>query len=132
MIQLADDIIDHAQTAFIPGRFILDWVVVLHEILNEVHRTKSPGVVLKVDFEKAYDKINWEFLEDVMYQKGFSQMWIDCMLSFVCGGKVDVKVNDKIGLFLELTGSETGRPSLSFTVQLSCRCSNWVGENCSE
>lgn len=97
MIGLDDEIIDSAQTAFIQGRFILDGVVVLHEILNDVHRNKSSEIVFKVNFEKAYDKINWSFLRTVMFQKGFSQQWIDCVMNFVWGGKVAVKVNDKIG-----------------------------------
>lgn len=71
----------------------------LHEILNDVYKSGKPGVVFKVDFEKAYDKINWRFLESVMSQKGFSLQWIRCMMGFVCGGKVAVKVNHKVGPF---------------------------------
>jgi hypothetical protein len=49
--------ISAAQTAFIPGRQILDGVVVLHEILDGLRRSKAPRVIIKLDFEKAYDKI---------------------------------------------------------------------------
>jgi hypothetical protein len=39
------------------GRHILDGVVTLHKIIHELHRKNMSGVILKIDFEKAYDKI---------------------------------------------------------------------------
>lgn len=111
LIELADEIIDEAQTAFIRGRYILDGVVILHEILNEVYRFNLPGIVFKVDFEKAYDKVDWNFLEKVMQQKGFSCDWIKCVMSFVKGGKVAVKVNDVVGpYFRTYQGVRQGDP----------------------
>jgi hypothetical protein len=50
-----------SQSAFLPGRYILDGVVVLHETIQELKRRKQNGVILKLDFEKAYDKVNWDF-----------------------------------------------------------------------
>jgi hypothetical protein len=46
------------QYKFIKNSFILDSVVALHEIIHEVKRKKQSGIMLKVDFEKAYDKVN--------------------------------------------------------------------------
>jgi hypothetical protein len=40
-----------------PGCHILEGVVVLHETIHELHRKKLDGVLLKLDFEKAYDKV---------------------------------------------------------------------------
>jgi hypothetical protein len=40
-----------------PGRHILEAVVVLYEIIHELHKKKMDGVLLKLDFEKAYDKV---------------------------------------------------------------------------
>uniref|UniRef100_J3M5F7 Reverse transcriptase domain-containing protein n=1 Tax=Oryza brachyantha TaxID=4533 RepID=J3M5F7_ORYBR len=53
---IAADIISHTQTAFIPGRFILEGGVVLHEVLHVLRHKKLSGVIFKIDFEKAYDK----------------------------------------------------------------------------
>jgi hypothetical protein len=50
--------ISAARTAFIPGRQILDRVVVLHEILDDLKRSNSLGAIIKLDFEKVYDKIH--------------------------------------------------------------------------
>jgi hypothetical protein len=55
---LADNVVRQSQTAFMPGRNILEGVVILHETIHELHKKKRNGVVLKLDFEKAYDKVN--------------------------------------------------------------------------
>jgi hypothetical protein len=47
-------------------------VVILHETIHELHRRKQNGVILKFDFEKAYDKIKWPFVRHVLEMKGFS------------------------------------------------------------
>jgi hypothetical protein len=66
-----------AHTAFIPGRYILDGVLIIHEILHELRVRKKKGIVLKLDFEKAYDKVNWSFLHDVLRRKKFDTKWIE-------------------------------------------------------
>jgi hypothetical protein len=70
-ILVAEEVISKIQSAFIKGRFILDSVVVLHETMHYIHKKKSSGVLFKVDFEKAYDKINWDFMFAVLEMKGF-------------------------------------------------------------
>jgi hypothetical protein len=55
-------VISSYQYGFIKGRYIMDGVVSLNEILHEVKKKKQSGVILKIDFEKAYDKVNWQFL----------------------------------------------------------------------
>jgi hypothetical protein len=55
---VADKVVRQSQTAFMPGRNILEGVVILHETIHEMHKKKKNGVILKLDFEKAYDKVN--------------------------------------------------------------------------
>jgi hypothetical protein len=52
------------------------------------------GVVLKLDFEKAYDKVKWSFLHQTLRMIGFSAEWHFLINSFVSGGSVAIKVND--------------------------------------
>lgn len=54
----ADRLISENHTAFIKGRFILESVVSAHEIIHELHRNKEEGVILKLDYEKAYDRVD--------------------------------------------------------------------------
>ena len=69
-------IIRPSQTTFLPGRFILEGVVTLHETIHELKRKKQSGILLKLDFEKAYDKVNWDFLQQTLRMKGFSPQWL--------------------------------------------------------
>jgi hypothetical protein len=52
LTRLADKLISKNQTTFIPGRFILEGVIILHEILHELRVSKTKGVILKLDFER--------------------------------------------------------------------------------
>ena len=69
---VADHVVRPTQTAFMQGQYILDGVVTLHETIHEMHRKRLNGVILKIDFEKAYDKIKWFFLQQTLWMKGFS------------------------------------------------------------
>ena len=53
ILKMADKLIGPSQTAFIPGRYIMEGVVILHETIHELHRKKKDGVILKLDFEKS-------------------------------------------------------------------------------
>jgi hypothetical protein len=54
MTRIATKLVNPSQMAFIPGRSIMEGVVMLHETIHEIHRKKMRGVILKLDFEKAY------------------------------------------------------------------------------
>ena len=56
---VAHEVIRPTQTAFMLGRHILEGVVILHETIHELHRKKLDGVLLKIDFKKGYNKVNW-------------------------------------------------------------------------
>jgi hypothetical protein len=75
----------------------MEGVIVLHEMIHEMHRKKQDGLLLKIDFEKAYDKIIWSFVEQTLRMKGFSPKWCQWVASFMEGGHVGIKVNDEVG-----------------------------------
>ena len=54
----ADVLFSKHQNAFIKNRHITDGIISLHEILHYTHIRKKVGIVIKLDFEKAYDKVN--------------------------------------------------------------------------
>lgn len=58
---------------------------------------KLSGVILKIDFEKAYHKVKWPFMLQTLYMKGFSPEWISSIESFISGGRRAIKVNDDVG-----------------------------------
>jgi hypothetical protein len=90
-------LISSCQTAFIKGRNIMDGVMSLHEILHEARRKKQQGVVLKLDFEKAYDKVDWDYLMKCIAQKGFCEEWCGKINSILRNGMLCVKINNTRG-----------------------------------
>ena len=53
----------------------MDAVLIANEIVDEKKRSREEGVIFKIDFEKAYDHVNWDFLDHVLEKKGFSPRW---------------------------------------------------------
>ena len=99
--QIAHAVVQPTQTAFMPDRNILEGVVVLHETLHEIHTKKLDGVVFKVDFEKAYDKVKWPFLQQALRMKGFDEAWRRQVESFTQKGSIGIKVNEDIGHYFQ-------------------------------
>jgi hypothetical protein len=53
----------------------LDAVLIANEVVEEVRKKKVEGLVFKIDFEKAYDHVEWAFLDDILGKKGFGLRW---------------------------------------------------------
>jgi hypothetical protein len=73
---VAHQVISQAQTAFIKGGFIQDGPLALHEIIHELKTKKLQVVLLKLDFKKAYDRVNWSFLWEALLRKGFDPGYV--------------------------------------------------------
>ena len=101
ILKVADKVIGPSQTTFIPGRYIMEGVVTLYETIRELRRKRQDGVILKLDFEKAYDKIKWPFIQQVLTMKGFSPTWCEWISKVMSRGSVAVKVNDNIGHYFQ-------------------------------
>lgn len=74
------NIISEHQSAFIPGRQVQDNIIVAHEVFHYMkHKKKGPksSVALKLDLNKAYDRVCWDFLFKVMEKMGFDKKWIN-------------------------------------------------------
>jgi hypothetical protein len=65
---------------------------VAHEVVHSLHKNKEPGVIIKLDYEKAYDRVNLDFLFEILISRGFSKIWIDWVRMLVLGG-VNVMAN---------------------------------------
>ncbi|XP_021991187.1 uncharacterized protein LOC110887939 [Helianthus annuus] len=68
-------VISENQSAFLKGKFILDGPLIISETVNWLKKKKKKAFLFKLDFEKAYDNVNWGFVESVMTQMGFPQRW---------------------------------------------------------
>jgi hypothetical protein len=92
--EVAHRVIQPTQSTFLPGRNIMEGVITLHETIHEMHRKKQSGVIFKIDFKKAYDKVKWVFVRQVLEMKGFSSKWCQWIDAIIQGGHVGIKIND--------------------------------------
>jgi hypothetical protein len=80
-------------SVFIMGRYILEIVVIADEIVHSIHKAKEIGVIIKLDYEKVYDRVNLEFLLEILESMGFSGKWIGWIKAVVHRGFVSVLAN---------------------------------------
>ena len=74
--RVMDKVISKSQNAFVEGRQILDVVLIANEIVDSTMRRKESGLGCKLDIEKVYDSINWDFLLQVLGRMGFGSRWL--------------------------------------------------------
>jgi hypothetical protein len=83
---LLPHIISQTQSAFIPGRLITDNVLLAYEITHMMHKIKGGSdslVAVKLDMSKAYDRMEWSFMEMIMEKMGFVEAWIKLVMNYV-------------------------------------------------
>jgi len=88
-----NSIISSTQSTFLKGRNLVDGVLVVNEIVDLAKKTNRRCLILKVDFEKAYDSVKWPFLEYMLGRVGFHLKWIAWMKACVYGGSMSIPVN---------------------------------------
>jgi hypothetical protein len=69
------------------------------------------GVILKIDFEKPYNKVKWSFVKQTLLMKGFSQIWCKWIEACTQNGHVRIKINNQTGgNFVTKKGLRHGDP----------------------
>jgi hypothetical protein len=108
---VVEKLIHGTQTTFMKNKNILSSIMCLHEILHDTKIRNEIGVILKLDFEKAYDKVNWNLCFTYLERRGFRKKWCDWIRQVVSGGTVSVKLNNKVGSYIKsYKGARQGDP----------------------
>jgi hypothetical protein len=98
MKRILPHIISPTLSAFIPGRLITDNILVAFEALHSMDKGmkgREGYMALKLDMSKAYDKVEWDFLEAMMHKIGFALRWVQLAMTCVRTISYSVLINGK-------------------------------------
>lgn len=104
-----------AQGAFVKDRQILDEILIANECVEEMKVRGRKGIMCKVDLEKAYDNINWDFLDYIITLKGFGDKWRKWIRGCISSVHYAILINGTSkGFFVAKKGLRQGDPLSPF------------------
>ncbi|GKV34379.1 hypothetical protein SLEP1_g42756 [Rubroshorea leprosula] len=115
MNKVMDSIISPTQSTFIKGRQIADGIVITNELILDARKRRKSIAIFKVDFEKAYDNVNWNFLNSMLRKMGFCPKWCSWIKGCLSSTSILVLVNGSpIEEFQMSKGLSQGDPLAPF------------------
>lgn len=113
--KLLPAIISEEQTGFVPGRTILDGVIIAQEAIHSLQTNKEEGMCIKLDIKKAFDKVDWRFLCKTIEAFGFNRQFINWIFECISTPKISISVNGSLERFFEISrGLRQGDPIFPF------------------
>lgn len=93
------ELISSSQTAFIQGRQITENFNATREMLQHIASTGKSACFIKIDFSKAFDSVNWSYLQVVMATRGFPVRWLRWIQHLLSTASSRVVVNGETSKF---------------------------------
>lgn len=114
-------IILQPQGAFIEGRQILDGVLTANKCIGDRRIFGRNGVICKLDLEKTYDRVKWNFLDYILERLGLGAKWRILIFYCVCSGSFSFLMNGSSkGFFKSSKSLRQGDPLSPFIFVIVC------------
>ncbi|GJY03614.1 RNA-directed DNA polymerase, eukaryota, reverse transcriptase zinc-binding domain protein [Tanacetum coccineum] len=94
LARVIDSVISCEQTAFVKHRQILDDPLMVNEVIKWCNRKRDKLMIFKIDFEKAFDSISWDYVLQIMKFMGFHGSWISWIRGCLNHATSSVLVNE--------------------------------------
>ena len=93
----------------------MDGTSLVHEVLHSIKTKKIPGMMVKLDIAKEYDKINWNFMREMRKSFGFRDRWIEWVMNLISMTFFSSLINDVPSAAIKPTrGIRQGYPLSTF------------------
>ena len=111
---LLDSIISKTQSAFIADRLITDNILIAFESLHNMKTNctaKKGFMAIKLDMSKAYNRVEWVFLERILLKLGFQESWVALIMECITMMSYSILVNGELkGMINPSRGLRQGDP----------------------
>ncbi|KAK1300868.1 hypothetical protein QJS10_CPB13g01356 [Acorus calamus] len=109
--EVCGELVADAQSAFLPGRLLQEGFISAQELVSSLHKDKRKGLLFKLDFAKAYDSVDRDFLLNLMAQHGFQERWLRMTRQCIDTARASLMINgEAAGYFPINRGLRQGDP----------------------
>jgi hypothetical protein len=96
LIHILPKLINNSQIGFIKGRYILENLITAWEAMDWAKCSRQNSTLLLLDFEKAYDRIEWNFIIMVLQSFGFPPYFCNVVQTFLQDAYAQIEINGSL------------------------------------
>ncbi|XP_056697648.1 uncharacterized protein [Spinacia oleracea] len=98
--QVLPDLIIQNQGGFVHGRYMVHNIMVVQDLVKQYGRKSAkPSCMMKIDLQKAYDTVDWDFLQEMLVQLGFPRAFVTLVMECVTTPKFSLMLNGNMHAF---------------------------------